>query len=308
MYIFIVVFLFLLLCFILNFRRRASIIKKVRCMTLTEKCGLLNEVAVPFGYRYDPCQDVFHTTLDAWQRGFGYQHSYDCLAPYLNMVFDCEPVYFDCDGKTWLLELWKGQYGIASGAEIGIYCADKIVSRSEQNRTLFHAAPDFELPVFSLTLRRTDGADSGEIADFSMPHWWLAAFSVGMFSKPEQLCADVCINFPNFRMTYAFADELIRLGYSADELQVCNSTVCFSFDVPRTPAPCGLITRAVRRISQWENRLFCRLYRFITRPFFCTADRLYYLYLYLPFVFKNCLRLHRRKGRRKCCRRRRSRR
>ena len=37
------------------------------------------------------------------------------------MIMDCEPVEFSYGGKRWLIELWKGQYGITTGGEIGIY-------------------------------------------------------------------------------------------------------------------------------------------------------------------------------------------
>ena len=43
------------------------------------------------------------------------------MAPRFQMVFDALPVYFDYQKKTWLIEFWKGQYGINTGAEIGIY-------------------------------------------------------------------------------------------------------------------------------------------------------------------------------------------
>lgn len=302
MYLFLIIFIFVVLCLLLNCWRRASIIKKVRSLMLTEKCRLLNELICPFGYQYNLCQDIFYSTFDAWQREFGYKHSYDCFAPYVNMVFDCEPVYFNYEGRTWLIELWKGQYGINTGTEIGIYRADKILSPQERNRTLFHSVPDKDIPVFSLDLIRSGKENAEEIASLSMPHWWLAAFRMGVFSKPENLCADFCINFQDCKMMYAFADALIRLGYDTDSMQICNSSICFTFRTPLIPVTCCFLTKIARCISQWENRLFCRLYRFITRPFCCTPDRLYYLYLYLPFIFRHCLRLHRRrKCRRKAC-------
>ena len=44
------------------------------------------------------------------------------------MVFDCEPLYFSCNGKSYLLELWKGQYGMSTGAGIGFYPAERSAS------------------------------------------------------------------------------------------------------------------------------------------------------------------------------------
>lgn len=264
-------------------------------MPQTEKCRLLNELVQPLGYRYFPCQDIFLTTFDAWQREFGYMRSYDCLAPYFNMVFDSEPVYFDYGNYTWMIEFWKGQYGINTGAEIGIYRADSIVPPEKRNREYFHSVSDEEIPLFTMKLCRSVNQDEQNIANLSMPHWWLAAFRMGCFSKPCSLCANFHISFPDCGMMRAFAGALISLGYDACSLRICGSCICFSYQAPLTPAPCGLLTMFMRSVAQLKNRLFCRLYLFVTRPFSCTPDRLLYLYFYLPVIFRRCLRLRRYK-------------
>ena len=41
----------------------------------------------------------------------------------MGMIIDCEPVRFYYGGKKWLIELWKGQYGMTTGCEIGVYTA-----------------------------------------------------------------------------------------------------------------------------------------------------------------------------------------
>lgn len=272
-------------------------------MTYAEKCQMLNEFIWPLGYQYLPCQDIFLSTFDAWQRDFGYTRSYDCFAPYLGMVFDSEPVYFDYADRTWLIEFWKGQYGINTGAEIGIYCADEIIPPEKRKRQFFHTVPNEEIPRFCMNLKRKDHHGEQEIADLSMPHWWLAAFCMGCFSHPENLSADFCINFSDCGMMQAFADALIRIGYDPCALQICGSRICFSFCIPSTSVPCGFLTKFVRRLAQWKNRCYCRLYQRITRPFCCTYDRLLYLYYYLPFLLRQCLRIHRCKKHFHKCRR-----
>ncbi len=124
---------------------------------------------------------IFFSTLDAWQREFGYTRSYDCIAPYLNMVFDSELIYFDYDNRTWLVELWKGQYGINTGAEIGFYCADGLISPEKRSKTLFHPVSDEELPCMTMKLERNENQAEREIAKLGMPHWWLTMFRMGCF-------------------------------------------------------------------------------------------------------------------------------
>lgn len=58
-----------------------------------------------------PEEEILVSTEDAWQRKYGYEALYDALAPHFNMIFDYYPVYFDYQGKTWLIEFWKGLYG-----------------------------------------------------------------------------------------------------------------------------------------------------------------------------------------------------
>lgn len=294
MYLFFSIFFILaLICVCINYKRRKYIIKKVCSIPQPEKCQLLNDLIQPLGYHYLPCQDIFFSTYHAWQRDFGYTHSFDCFAPYFNMVFDSEPVYFNYDNRTWLIEFWKGQYGINTGAEIGIYCADSIIPPQKRKKELFHTISDEEIPIFSMNLYRNTTHKSRNIASLSMPHWWLAAFRMGCFSKPADLCVDFCICFPNCDMMHAFANALIRLGYDPCSLEMCSSRICFSYHKPVTPPPCGQITKLVRCLVQWKLHLFCHLYFIITRPFCCTVDCLLYLYFYLPFIFRHCLRLRR---------------
>ncbi|MDO4311887.1 MAG: DUF4474 domain-containing protein [Eubacteriales bacterium] len=273
-------------------------------MPSRERCQLLNKIIHPFGYQYFPCEDVFVSTFDAWQREFGYAYSYDRLAPYFNMVFDSEPVYFNYKNRTWLIEFWKGQYGINTGAEIGIYCADEIVPVHHRKRELFHTVSDEDIPVFSMALYRRSAVGGEELLNLSMSHWWLAGFCMGSFSNPDELYADICIQFPNCDMLCAFTDALIELGYDDCSLRICGSRICFSYQTALTPDSRCFITSLVRQTAQWKNNLFCRIYLLAARPFCSTADRLIYLYFYAPLIFRRCLRLrkirkhphHRQKG------------
>ena len=100
-------------------RRKAKC--QVKAQSDKKKLQEINHVLAPFGFAYDPSKDIFYSLENAWQKEFGYGKLYDDLAPLMNMAIDCEPIYFDYDGKKWLIEFWKGQYGITTGAEIGLY-------------------------------------------------------------------------------------------------------------------------------------------------------------------------------------------
>ena len=85
------IFLLLLLLLVILFHfKKKNVIKKVRTMNLSEKKELLNHLAEPIGYFYEPGQDIFASRHNAPQKLFGYMHLFDLSATYLNMIFDYE--------------------------------------------------------------------------------------------------------------------------------------------------------------------------------------------------------------------------
>lgn len=280
--------------------RRKKIICRIREMEKSEKCALVEELAKPFGYAYHCCCGYFSSALDAWQKNAGYTRLYDYLAPRFRMVYDALPVYFNYQGKTWLIQFWKGQYGICTGAEIGIYHADRLLSEPEYSAALFQAAEDSEMLPCSLELYQ----ENGSFIKISERHWWLTAFIPGVFSRPSGLCLKASICFPNGEMLEAFRRGLCRAGYPAEMISVCGPCLSFVFHKP-LPERYGLLTRFHRRLSQCVNRISCRLFVRITKPFVCTEDRVLFLYYYIPFCFRKLMRLrrcdrrcHRKNG---CC-------
>ena len=147
--------LFLLLCILfllLNFWKRRRIICKICAMDSCEKACLLDEILEPFGFCYLVDQDAVTSRVDAWQREFGYCSLFDKSAVHFQMVFDCEPIYFCHDGRTWMIEFWKGQYGITAGAEIGVYRTEGILAPEQYEHALFQSVSDEDLFPMSMEL------------------------------------------------------------------------------------------------------------------------------------------------------------
>lgn len=269
-------------CFLVY--RKSCAVHSVRRLSMKEKVQTLSKLIEPIGFAYDSKQDIFLSRTDAWQRDYGYSSLFDRTAPFFQMVFDCEPIYFDYEGKTWMIELWKGQYGINTGCELGIYRADTLLPSSERKRFHFHAITDEEmLPV------HIDFHKKGRLLfTLSKRHWWLAGFYMGLFSHPRQLQMRISIEFPSLRMARAFTDALLENNHCPDTICTDGRIVTFCFDNPTTAQPLQRF-RIRCALSQWKNRLLCRLYRWITRPFHKNIDRLLYLYEYLPFAFRKLL-------------------
>lgn len=290
MYLFFgIFFLILLLFFCINHWRKKKIIKKICSMCAGKKCELLDELISPFGFCYVVSQDIFTSRTDAWQREFGYCTLYDRTAYHFNLVFDSLPVYFDYGGRTWLIEFWKGQYGINTGGEIGVYYADRILDKREYDNTLFQSVADEDIPGLSFNLFR----NGMEIANVCCRHWWLTAFSMGRFSQPADLYMRAGITFPNHQMAKTFADALTNTGCCKEDVYICGCTVTFSFSSSHSCT--GFFLRCRLQIAQRMNRFWCSVYLFVTRPFCLSMDKILYLYYYLPFIFRRMLRIRRYK-------------
>ena len=299
MYLFFgIFFLILLFFFCLNFWRRKRIIKKICCMSTRAKCHLLDELLEPFGFRYMASQDIITSRIDAFQRKLGYCTLYDKTALTFHMVFDALPVYFNYHGRTWLIEFWKGQYGINTGGEIGIYYADGIIPRSERESTLFQCVENKDMLGLSFNLFRCGMG----IADVGARHWWLTAFSVGRFSNPTDLNMRASVSFPHCEMAEAFAEGLAEAGYCREDIYICHNTVSFSFT--KSLGKAGNCLHRLRiRLIQGINHFWCKMYLFVTRPFCLSLDKILYLYYYLPFVFRKILRMKKFKRHKKVKRR-----
>ena len=284
-----ILLLLALFCMIFSCVRRKKIIRRIKCMDKCQKCSELSQLAAPFGYDYHCRCGFFTSTLDAWQKDAGYTWLYDYMAPRFQMVFDALPIYFDYRGKTWLIELWKGQYGINTGAEIGIYHANRILSEDEYKTAFFTAAKDSEM--LPCTLRLCDKSEN-ECAQISERHWWLTIFLPGLFTEPSNLCVEVSICFPTIQMCDAFYDGLYNTGYDMKDISIHGNCLSFLFRTGRNIS-FNLSTRFWCRLSQFFNRIFCKLYIWSTKPFVCTEDRILFLYYSLPFAFRRLLRLRR---------------
>lgn len=180
------------------------------------------------GFVYNSEKDIFYSTQNAWQKNFGYTHLYDVLAPLFQMIIDTEQIKFYYDNKNWLICFWKGQYTILTGAEIGLYYTNE---KKVNNKTLYLPVSDKEMLQMDLVLSKNNDI----IAKVNAKHWWLAAFKLGMFSKPKELSMDIKLTFPNQDMLNAFLESFKKLKYSPNDYTIQENTFYFKFKKPKSP-------------------------------------------------------------------------
>lgn len=280
--IFAALLLLLGICFI--YRREKSK-RKIRSMSDEEKWESLSALTEPFGFVYEPVEDIFISHLDAWQRKQGYVALFDRLAPKFHMIFDAYPVYFDYQDKTWLIEFWKGQYGINTGAEVGVYHANRLVPKEQRKLIQYNAVSNEEMPLIGVCLERK----WQKLFSRKKYHWWLAAFRMGTFSQPKDLVMYANISFANVEAAQAFVEGLKEAGFSKEKYRIRGRRISVVLDESEKHTGWDNVHRG---LVQEVNKTFCVLYHFITRPFTKTADRMLFLYEQLPWCFKHMLRLH----------------
>ncbi|WP_394924750.1 DUF4474 domain-containing protein [uncultured Robinsoniella sp.] len=275
-------------CLVLIYYRRRQMIKKVSALTDYEKKVLLSRCVNPFGLVWNSDKHIFTTAPNVWNQNSGYMGLFDEKATHYHILFDCEPVYFEYQGRTWMLELWKGQYGIHTGAEIGVYAADHLVSPVFLNEIHFENVPQSEMLQFSFRLLQ--GRET--LFTVSAMQRRLSGFLTGNLSSPDSLRMQVSITFPNTGMMDAFVDSLLILGYQLSDLSLYQLTVAFCFTTPKKlpKKVTGSLGACMKILSRkyWltvTNRIYMKSFLLLTRPFEDTQDRLIYLQFYLPPLY-----------------------
>ncbi len=234
----------------------------------------LNEAIEFSGFAYDQMSDIFYSLMNPWQRDYGYCRFYDEAAATLSMIIDAEPIYFEYGGKQWLIEFWKGQYGMTTGGEVGVYNTDSkdkdlIGSLIDWNGKLYKSVPDNECLDISMILYKNDRP----LFSRREVHWWLTGFVLGEFSQPNELSMDIGIVFPDIEMRDAFVDGLHKAGYTEQQYVIKKLGVGIRYAKPHTPLPLTR-TKLTDGITQNRNRELCELYQKITGPYNSMIDKI----------------------------------
>ncbi len=276
----------LIIILLFHFKKKRAI-KKTRSLSISEKTLLLNKLTKPLGYEYNPSQDLFLSIPDAPQKLFGYHTFYDYAATFFNMVFDYETIYFNYNKRTWLIEFWKGQYGICSGCEVGVYYNETIVSPNEYNDTHYDAVAPQDMPLISLQLSHKDHPDL--TMGFSQKrHWWSTLFKLPYYTHPDKLQMDISIRFQNYEILSAFLRSFVNTLPNSPYL-VRGLTLSFPFYTNKRQYRWS--RRLIRRMALISCYFLCNSFRFITRPFSNGGDKMIFLYYYLPFTIRLLLHL-----------------
>ena len=238
------------------------------------------------GFDYDKDQGIFYSIIDAWQYDYGYCRLYDEFSAPISLIFDCDPIYFDYNNKRWLIEFWKGQYGMCTGAEVGVYsteiteCKDNI----DAEDVFYNKISPEEFLDMSFVLKK-NGKDIIKRKD---KHWWLTGFILGEYSEPEELSVDIKITLKDDKMRDAFIQGLYNAGYKDKEIKIDGNTVGIYFNKPKTKQPYTNI-KALNYLMQLNNKYLCIMYKDITKPYKDYNDKLKAVKEQSPLIYNQIM-------------------
>lgn len=183
-------------------------------------------------YQYSYIDDYYYTNdKEAWQYNFGYGPVYDLAAPYILLEYDYVRVFFEYEDKDWMIQLWKGQYGlIFYGSEIGIY--NKPHNDKKNNVFTFYSCPpeeDWVKMEMTLYHQKLDGTFEREFTRPYDTYWWCTGFKDGHLRIEEpadELRVVSRLTLKSEEMTQLFAQGLLDCEFKQvnSKEEVTNDT------------------------------------------------------------------------------------
>ncbi len=196
----------------------------------------LEENAI-LGYKYRSEQDYYYCdSPNSWQKKFGYTRIYDLIAPYVLLEYDYARVHFTYEDKDWLIQLWKGQYGLVFyGSEVGVYTKDHD-GKDDTYATHYDCAAEEDWLQIQTTMFHDENGDGEYTESLHTPYektWWSTGFKRGHLRRQEpatELRQQGIITLKTPEMAEEFAKAFADCGftrvYSTEELDLD----CFTVD------------------------------------------------------------------------------
>ena len=173
------------------------------------------------GYNFNIYEMVVYTTVDCWMRNFGFCILYDILANVnpISYSYVTRRFKFEYDGLEWMIQIWKGNYFISNGGEVGIYSREP----GEYKTSFYNCASEDQELMMSMQILLNDKVLVNRPLQ---RHWWISGFNIGtMRYLPSVLTLKSTIVMPDEEMLEAFTasiDENVMgdVSYTVDGLKV----------------------------------------------------------------------------------------
>lgn len=171
------------------------------------------------GYNFDINDMVVYATLNCWMRDYGFCVGYDMISYALPLFsYETRRFQFNYNDREWMIQIWKGNYVITNGSEVGVYTRDK-----GSLGTYYNCASDDEMLNMSMQLYHGDEL----IIDVKeQPHWWANGFKLAdTLYTPSSMTLKFTVEMKDNDMLKAFCKSIDRdihqdLKYTVEGLKV----------------------------------------------------------------------------------------
>lgn len=180
----------------------------------------LNTGVLGIGFNFNMYQMVVYATADAWMRDFGFCVIYDMAAgiapPLWN--YNTRRFHFDYDGLEWMIQIWKGNYLISNGGEVGLYNREP-----GSFGTFYNCATDEQMVPMSMQVY---AGDNLLVDQPRQMHWWINGFRInGVHYPASSLTLVFTIEMRDEEMLDAFLEAVRKhpagdVSYVAEGLKV----------------------------------------------------------------------------------------
>ena len=171
------------------------------------------------GFNLDYGDLLVYTMVNVWMRDFGFMLFYDIFSYITPMFFyNTRRIKFDYDGLEWMVQIWKGNYIVSNGAEVGIYTREP-----GSFGTYYNCANDEQMMNMSMKLYH---GDELILERTEQPHWWLTGFKISNVLYPAHTqTLDFTIEMKDEAMLEAFCNAIDNhyrqdMEYTVDGLKV----------------------------------------------------------------------------------------
>lgn len=179
-----------------------------------------DEGLVGIGFNFNLADMMVYATINSWMRNFGFCILYDVAANSMPLLWNYETrrFRFDYDGLEWMIQIWKGNYLITNGGEVGLYnrTPDKFGS-------FYNCATDDQLMEMSMDVYH--GEDLLVHQDPQL-HWWINGFRMSdRMYIPDSLTLKFTIVMRDEEMLKAFCESIDNnyhkdVTYTVDGLKI----------------------------------------------------------------------------------------
>ncbi len=154
------------------------------------------------GFNTNAYEQLVYAPMYCWMRDFGFCIEYDFLCYLLPVYrYNTRRFKFDYAGKEWMVQIWKGNYLITNGGEVGMY------NREAGSFGSFYNVITDEERV-NMTLQISHG-DEMLVNIGETTHWWVNGFKLAnRLYSPRSLDMKFSLELYDEEMVKAFCEAV----------------------------------------------------------------------------------------------------